>query len=66
MAFTVNQNPRLQIGDAQLGSSTDQIALIWQTKGSSSGDSFVVEYRPANSNGVLAASGCSHYSRYPY
>ena len=52
MAFTVNQNPRLQLGDAQLESPTDQIALIWQTKGSSSGDSFVVEYRPANSSGA--------------
>ncbi|MGK7953590.1 MAG: fibronectin type III domain-containing protein [Xenococcaceae cyanobacterium] len=52
MAFTVNQTPRLQIGDAKLGSTTDQIALIWQTKGSNSGDSFVVEYRPANSNGT--------------
>ncbi len=51
MVFTVNQTPRLQIGDAKLGSITDQIALIWQTKGRSSGDSFVVEYRPANSNG---------------
>ncbi len=50
MAFTINQPPRLQIGDAQLGSATDQVALIWQTTGSNSGDSFVVEYRPANSN----------------
>ncbi len=50
MAFTVNQPPRLQIGDAKLGSPTDQIALIWQTKGSSSGDSFVVEYRNFDPN----------------
>ena len=51
MSYTVNQNPRLQLGDAQLGSTTDQVALIWQTRGSSSGDSFVVQYRSANSNG---------------
>ena len=52
MAFTVNQTPRLQLGDAKLGSPTDQAALIWQTKGSSSGDSFVVQYRSANSTGT--------------
>ena len=51
MSYTVNQNPRLQLGDAKLGSTTDQAALIWQTIGSSSGDSFVVQYRSANSNG---------------
>ena len=49
MAFTINQTPRLQIGDAPLGSPTDQVALIWQTKGSNSGDSFVVQYRLVNS-----------------
>ena len=50
MAFTVNQPPRLQIGNTQLNNTSDRVSLIWQTTGSDSGDSFKVEYRPANSN----------------
>ena len=62
--YDVNFQPYLQLGDAPLdgfkGSETDQVELLWQTlPGSGSGnDSFVVEYRRANSSGPWkAASG---------
>ena len=50
MVLTINQDPRLQIGDAPLNSSTDQAALIWQTTGESENDLFFVQYRPTNSD----------------
>ena len=55
--FNVNHSPHLQLGDAPLdgfqGSETDQVELLWQTiPGVGNGnDSFVVEYRLANSSG---------------
>ena len=62
--YNVKHSPHLQLGDAPLdgfkGSETDQIELLWQTVpgGGSGNDSFVVEYRRANSSGPWkAASG---------
>ena len=48
MILTINQNPRLQIGNAPLNGTTDQAALIWQTTGESENDFFVVQYRPTD------------------
>lgn len=46
---TLRQPPRIQLGDAPLagyaGSETDQIAILWQTEGDTSDDTFTVEYR---------------------
>ena len=62
--YKVNHSPHLQLGDAPLdgfkGSETDQVELMWQTVpgGGSGTDSFVVEYRLANSSGPWSkASG---------
>jgi hypothetical protein len=45
--FEVKHTPYLQLGDAPLGSPTDQIEILWQTVpgGSGSDDSFTVDYR---------------------
>ncbi|MCY2966854.1 MAG: metallophosphoesterase [Planctomycetota bacterium] len=50
--FVVNQNPRLQLGNAPLagyaGSALDQISVLWQTQPAGTGtqDTFTVQYRP--------------------
>lgn len=45
--YDVNHTPYLQLGNAALGSATDQIEILWQTKpaGAGTDDSFTVEYR---------------------
>ena len=50
MVLTINQDPRLQIGNAPLNSTTDQVALIWQTTGERENDVFFVQYRPTDSD----------------
>ena len=61
--YSVNQSPRLQLGDAPLtgyaGSSLDQIAILWQTVSGGSGtqDSFTVQYRLAGTTNAWQFSG---------
>ena len=45
--FDVNHTPYLQLGNATIGSATDLIEVLWQTKPAGSGvqDSFTLEYR---------------------
>ena len=50
--FNVNHTPYLQLGNATIGSATDQIEILWQTTPAAAGgtqDSFTVEYRQVGS-----------------
>jgi hypothetical protein len=50
--FEVNHTPYLQLGDASLGSLTDQLDILWQTipaRGGGTQDSFRTEYRQLGS-----------------
>ena len=53
LAMTVIHAPYLQLGNAELGSQTDQIEILWQTTGNASNapygdESFEVNYRLAS------------------
>ncbi|HND56535.1 MAG TPA: Ig-like domain-containing protein, partial [Pirellulaceae bacterium] len=63
--YSVNQYPRLQLGNAPLagyaGSSLDRVSVLWQTKPAGAGtqDSFTVEYRRAGTNDAWQAAAPS-------
>jgi cysteine-rich repeat protein len=58
--FEVEIRPYLQLGDAPLGASTDQFAVVWQTttleRQGPDHDEFVVEYRLVGSASWLPAA----------
>lgn len=55
--YRVNHTPYLQLGDAPLGSATDQVEIMWQTvpAGFGNEDAFAVEYRAAGASDWTAA-----------
>jgi hypothetical protein len=59
--FDVNHTPYLQLGNAAIGSATDQIEILWQTKPAGSGvqDSFILEYRQVGNSTWLSAGSPS-------
>ena len=50
--YNVNHTPYLQLGNAAIGSATDQIEILWQTTPAGVGtqDSFTVEHRQVGSS----------------
>lgn len=59
--FEVKHTPYLQLGDAPLGSATDQIEILWQTLpvGPGTQDSFTVDYRSVGASPWISAGPVS-------
>jgi hypothetical protein len=46
LALTMVQEPRLQLGDAALNATTDELDVLWQTSGvNDQNDQFTLEYK---------------------